>query len=154
MQAFVPTSTQYNFSASYNQFIGLSRRSILAVLSSGGLLVNDYLYLNDLFRLGGLQSIRGFDEDEFFASQFVFGSIEWRYYLDNESYLLMFYDQAFLGYNLINSDFQDNPSGLGGGMQLSTDGGNFRILYGMGRRIGQGFSFDTFKIHFGYSALF
>ncbi len=150
----VPKSTQYRFTANYSHFLGLTNRSIIAFSGIGGILINDYLYLNDLFRLGGLKSIRGFDEDDFYASHYGIASVEWRYYIDDQSYFLLFYDQAFLAYDLISKSFNDNPSGLGGGLQISTEGGDFRILYGMGRRSNERFSIDTFKIHFGYSALF
>lgn len=152
--ATIPESTQYRIKSFLEWYSRISSRSVLYLASQNGVIFNDYLYLNDLFRLGGLKTIRGFNELEFFASKYALFNLEWRYYLDAQSYLLAFYDQSFLAYNILNGSFNDRPAGLGIGMQFITDQGNFKILYGLGRRNGDSFSFATSKIHFGYTAIF
>lgn len=150
----IPESTQYRFQAYLEWYKPIRPRSVLYIASQSGIIFNDYLYINDLFRLGGLSTIRGFNELEFFASEYTLFNVEWRYYLDTTSYLVAFYDQSFLSYDIINGTFEDKPAALGIGMQFTTDSGNFKILYGLGRRGGEPFSFDTSKIHFGYTAIF
>lgn len=150
----IPESTQYRLQATLEGYKRVSNRSVFYVASQNGLIFNDYLYLNDLFRLGGLQTIRGFNELEFFASKYALVNLEWRYYLDANSYLVAFYDQSFLSYEILSGDYSDNPAGLGAGMQFMTDRGNFKILYGLGKRDGESFSFTNSKIHFGYTAIF
>ena len=147
-------STQYDVEARIQYYLPTGKRSNLYFDVQGALLVNDYLYLNDLYRLGGLRSIRGFNEGEFFASQYLVGRVEWRFFLDKESYLLAFFDQGFLSYDIIGGQFSDQPAGLGVGMQMNGPGGIFQILYGLGKRNEEGFSFDSSKIHFGYTAIF
>lgn len=150
----IPESTQYRLRSTLESYFRISSRSVLYLASKNGAIFNDYLYLNDLFRLGGLKSIRGFNELEFFASKYAALNLEWRYYLDVQSYLLAFYDQSFLSYKILNGSFDDRPAGVGIGMQFATAQGNFKILYGLGRRNGESFSFATSKIHFGYTAIF
>jgi len=150
----VPESTQYRLQATLEWYKKVSPRSVIYATSQNGVIFNDYLYLNDLFRLGGLNSIRGFNELEFFASKHAILNLEWRYYLDPTSYLVAFYDQSFLSYDIISGSYLDRPAGIGAGMQFATDRGNFKILYGLGKRDGESFSFATSKIHFGYTAIF
>lgn len=150
----IPESTQYRLQAELEWYKRISNRSVIYFASQNGLIFNDYLYLNDLFRLGGLQTIRGFNELEFFASKYALVNLEWRYYLDASSYLVAFYDQSFLSYEILNGDYSDRPAGLGAGMQFMTERGNFKILYGLGKRDGESFSFANSKIHFGYTAIF
>ncbi|SMD35414.1 Surface antigen [Reichenbachiella faecimaris] len=150
----IPESTQYRLRATLEYYKKISARSVLYLASKNGVIFNDYLYLNDLFRLGGLKTIRGFNELEFFASRYALINLEWRYYVDTNSYLVAFYDQSFLSYEILSGSFSDQPSGLGAGMQFNTDQGNFKILYGLGKRDGASFSFASSKIHFGYTAIF
>lgn len=150
-----PNSTQYNFTANFRFYKRVSAKSVFHFELSGGLLRNDNLFINDLYRLGGLQSIRGFNEGQFFAEQFALSRIEWRILLDEQSFLLAFYDQSFMGYDISNTtSYSDRPAGIGVGMQMATKGGNFQILYGLGKTEEESFSFDSSKIHFGYRALF
>ncbi|MEP2026752.1 MAG: ShlB/FhaC/HecB family hemolysin secretion/activation protein [Reichenbachiella sp.] len=150
----IPESTQYRLRATIDWYKKFSTRSVLYVSSQNGLIFNDYLYLNDLFRLGGLKTIRGFNELEFFASKYALINLEWRYYIEASSYLVAFYDQSIMSYEILGGSHSDRPSGLGAGMQFNTDRGNFKILYGLGKRDGESFSFATSKIHFGYTAIF
>ena len=150
----VPRSSQYKVQVNLSNYQPLNSRTVLVMGLSAGWLDNQYLYINDLFRLGGLRSIRGFNEGEFFASKFAVSNLEWRLYFEEQSFLVLFVDQAMMSYNLPSVQFIDYPSSIGGGLEISTDGGNFRILYGMGRREEERFSLSQFKIHFGYSALF
>ena len=150
----IPESTQYRLQFTLKGYKRIFSRSVIYLASKNGLIFNDYLYLNDLFRLGGLRTVRGFNELEFFASKYALVNLEWRYYLEASSYLVAFYDQSFLAYDILSGDYSDNPAGIGAGMQFMTDRGNFKILYGLGKRDGESFSFANSKIHFGYTAIF
>jgi hypothetical protein len=43
---------------------------------------------------------------------------------------------------------------LGGGLQLFTRAGNFRLIYAVGAAPQQPFAFNRAKIHFGYVSVF
>lgn len=146
--------TQYDITTKGQVLKTVNSHLVFGLLAHGGKLINDQLFLNDLYRLGGLRSVRGFNEGEFFASSFVQSTFEMRWYLNQESYLLTFYDQAFLEEDRIGFRSFDRPSALGFGMRVSTKNGNILVLYGLGKRIGQSYSFDSSKIHFGYTSLF
>lgn len=147
-------STQYALSANLKMYKKVMKKSVLYLGVSGALIDNQTLYLNDLYRVGGLYSIRGFDEGNFYASTYLYSNIEWRFYTDETSNIFLFYDQAYLEYNIVGGEFKDSPSGIGMGMQFMTNSGVFQLIYGLGRRDNQAFSFSASKIHFGYTALF
>ncbi|MEQ6118552.1 BamA/TamA family outer membrane protein [Reichenbachiella sp. MALMAid0571] len=147
-------SDQYEFRADFANYMPLGKSSILFFKFSGGLLENQNLFLNDLFRLGGLKSIRGFNENFFYASKYGLVNLEWQLYLEASSYLFLFFDQALLEREIYSGAITDKPSGAGVGMKINSNGGQFSIIYGLGRSGNQGFSFDQSKIHFGYTAKF
>ena len=141
------SSTQYRINASLGSYYTVNSGSIIYAGFNTGLLQNSQgLFLNDLFRTGGLQSIRGFNENEFFASKYLVTNFEYRFLLEEASYFFMFFDQSYLGYDIANVSFRDHPSGIGAGFKLKTNGGIFNLVYGIGRRNGQRFSFNLSKI--------
>jgi len=120
----------------------------------GGKLINDQLFINDLFRVGGLQSLRGFNENFFFASEYAIAKAELRLYYESKSYLFLFYDQAYLYYNVRQSRLEDYPLGIGVGLSFSTKGGVLNLAYALGKSEEQPLSLSLSKFHFGYVANF
>jgi hemolysin activation/secretion protein len=114
---------------------------------------NENLFLNDLFRLGGLKSIRGFNENFFYARSYVYINIEQRLFFDQSSFLMIFVD----GGTLENPYFAktiDYPVSFGAGLNLETGSGIFRFIYGVGKSNLQPLEFSYSRIHFGYLARF
>ncbi|HSI75639.1 MAG TPA: BamA/TamA family outer membrane protein [Lunatimonas sp.] len=118
-----------------------------------GQTVNDNLLLNDLFRLGGLKSIRGFNENYFFASQYAYLTVEPRFYFDTSSYFLIFVDAAGIN-NQVTEVGRDLPFSFGGGFSMQTKGGIFNFVYALGRSETQPLGFNYSRIHFGYTGRF
>ncbi|WP_297336573.1 BamA/TamA family outer membrane protein [Algoriphagus sp.] len=121
--------------------------------SASGWIQNENLFLNDLFRAGGLSSIRGFNENFFFASAYSYFNLEQRLFFDQESYLLIFADAGILE-NPYFAGKIDQPFALGAGLNLDTGSGLFRFIYAVGKSAEQPFSLSFSKIHFGYLARF
>ncbi len=121
---------------------------------SGGLMINERLFLNDLYRLGGLNSIRGFNENFFYASRYLLGTLEFRMYFNSISSLFAFYDQSYVYYNLEDSQFNDTPFGIGLGMNIESGNGLFTLVYALGQTQEQPLDFRLSKIHFGYISAF
>ncbi len=145
------TTTQAGWEAVVKHFIKLNQHWVLAVRGHGGGIYNKRLFLNDLFRLGGLKSIRGFPENGFFASEYIYTVLEPRFYFDTDSYLFAFFDKAWLmSYTLETSEFNDRPSGLGAGISFVVKGGKFNLAWAVGRSDSQELDVRQSKIHFGY----
>lgn len=121
--------------------------------SASGWIQNQNLFLNDLFRAGGLRSIRGFNENYFFASAYSYLNLEQRLFFDRESYLLIFADAGILE-NPYFAEKIDKPFAVGAGLNLDTGTGLFRFIYAVGKSAEQPFSLSFSKIHFGYLARF
>jgi len=125
----------------------------LMTKASGGILVNENLLGNDLYRLGGLRSIRGFNENFFFANKYIYFTAEPRFYFDTYSYFMIFVDAGRIENNLqdIQTDF---PLATGLGFSLETSGGIFNFIYALGMSNSQDFVLNLSKIHFGYTGRF
>jgi outer membrane protein assembly factor BamA len=155
LASFPEKSFQGQMALSVNGYLPLGRYLVFTQGIQAGVIYNPKaLFLNDLQRIGGLQSIRGFNENFFFASQYAISRMEGRWYFEEDSYFLAFYDQGFLTYSLRNSSFSDHPAGLGGGIALMTAGGQLMLVYALGTSKTQPFGTNLSKIHFGYVARF
>jgi len=147
-------SVKFTIQGSAEYFNPLSSRIILRSKLQGGLIENQRLFLNELYRLGGLNSLRGFNENFFFASRYAMLNLEPRFYLDPNSYFFLFYDQAILYYELETTKFEDSPFGIGAGVSFTTNAGIFNLAYGLGNSKLQQFEFSNSKIHIGYISRF
>lgn len=120
---------------------------------AGGHIGNKNLFLNELFRLGGLKSIRGFYETFFFAQTYSYLNMEHRLYLDSRSYLMVFSDAGVLR-NPFASPELDRPFSIGTGINLDTGQGLFSFVLALGKSNTQPMSFTYSRVHFGYLARF
>ncbi len=148
-------SNQFSWEAELLGFIPLSKHWVIAGKWKGGGVYNSRLFFNDLFRLGGIKSLRGFSENTFFADNFAYSTIEPRFFFETGSYLFVFYDQAWwLKYSLENNSFEDRPSGFGAGISLTTKAGIFNFVWAVGNSKIQKIGLGQSKIHFGYISRF
>lgn len=147
----IPVSgPQYRASAVFNYYVPLRGRLVFAHGLEGGLLSDNQLFLNDSYRLGGLASLRGFREKNFFVSDFALSRLELRYLSGNETYLFMFYDQAWMAQRVGNLHVFDWPLGVGAGLSLGTNSGTFNFVYALGQSDNQPLGLASSQVHFGY----
>jgi outer membrane protein assembly factor BamA len=145
---------QTSVRAAAQQYYSLSSKSVLLLRIQAAHLANPYLFYNDLYRLGGLNSLRGFNENTFFASTYTVGTVEYHFFTDDTSYLLLCYDQAWLSAQTVQGKQQDTPLGLGAGISFSTRAGAFNLIYSMGKSANQEFGLTYSKIHLGFVSIF
>ncbi len=117
---------------------------------SARLVQNSELLTNELYRSGGLSSIRGFNEKFFFADRYISSRMEFRSFFEDRSYLYVLYDQLFYGRN----NFGENPFGIGIGFALATSSGQFSFVLAAGKSKSQKIDFSGIKAHFGYVSRF
>ncbi len=147
------STTQFSIWGSIEKHISIKPIWGMWVHSSFGLIDNENLLLNDLFRIGGLKSIRGFNENFFYARSFAYLNFEQRLFLGEGSYLLAFVDGGFVE-DPYADETRDYPFSLGAGLNLATGSGMFKFILGVGSANEQPFSFSYSRIHFGYVANF
>lgn len=146
-------SPQYQFQSSFEKHFYIRPIWGMWIKGSGGLIQNDNLLLNDLFRLGGLKTIRGFNENYFYARSFGYLSLEQRLFFGENSFLMVFLDAGILE-NPYFAKAIDHPVSFGAGLNLETGSGLFRFIYGVGKSNQQPLQFSYSRIHFGYLARF
>jgi outer membrane protein assembly factor BamA len=147
------STIQYYLSAKVEKYFYGNQRLGLLTRLSGGLMENPNLFVNDLFRLGGLKTIRGFNENFFFANNYIYLNIEPRYYFDTYSYFMIFADMGRLE-NQVQNLKTDYPFSMGIGFSLETGSGIFNFIYALGGSNAQEFALNLSKIHFGYTGRF
>jgi outer membrane protein assembly factor BamA len=137
-------------------YIPVAGRACIKFGLNGGYIEDPSLLLNDLFRIGGLEILRGFNEQSIYVSQYAVGTVEFHYLLEQNSYLFVFYDQGWVRETLASSVqyFTDTPSGYGAGMDFQTKAGIFSLAYALGNGMGNPLNFSTGKITFGIVSYF
>lgn len=147
-------SWQYTLLGSLGQYHPMGKIFVLYHRLQGGIVGNQQLFTNDLWRIGGLQSLRGFNEKFFFAASYALSNLELRLLFDQQreehSYLFLFYDQAYIG----SETYSDYPLGIGAGISLVTQTGIFNLAYALGNAKVQPMDFSASKIHFGFISRF
>jgi outer membrane protein assembly factor BamA len=147
-------SAQITAEASADLFFPLAGRFVLVQGFRGGMFSGEKLLLNESFRLGGLRSLRGFDEESIFASSYGTGNIEIRFLPDRATNIFAFFNGGWYENNNVNSYSNDWPYGFGTGIQFLTKAGQFAFTYALGGQEGFTPSFRTAKIHFGITSSF
>lgn len=135
-------------------FIPLSKRSVFRLASNNGYVYNENLFVNELIRLGGLKSIRGFNEESILASFHSIESFEYRFILEQNSALFVFFDYAYYERNIPGNYFSDRPFGFGAGINFSTGAGIFSMNYALGSEQGNAILLRGSKVHFGFVSYF
>lgn len=147
---------QLNVSFDVQRFYKLSLKGILAGRVTGGKIYNNNnnLFYNDLFRIGGLKTLRGFNENHFYVSDYIIGLAEYRYMIDRSSYMFLFYNQGLLKNSLLKINELDWPLGFGAGISFNAGPGIFTFVYSLGQSFDQPLSLALSKIHFGLVSRF
>lgn len=76
--------------STFRGYIPVGSRQILAPKMSAMFLESPHYIITDLFRFGGAESIRGFREDQFRGRAVIWGELEGRYMLEQDSYIFLF----------------------------------------------------------------
>ncbi len=145
-------SVQYNARIDFEGFIPLLKRSTLKFGVKSGYLLNNTLFQNELFRIGGFKTLRGFDEESISSSGFSIFTFEYRFLLEQNSFFHVFFDGAYYE-NLsisFHGDRYDTPYGFGTGISFETKAGIFSLDYALGKQFSNPLLLKTGKIHFGF----
>jgi len=97
---------------------------------------------NELFRVGGANSIRGFNEQSIFTSKYTFFNTEYRYLTSSTSYLFSITD---LGSFLINKE-NNFLFGVGFGYRFASNNNIFKISYALGKNHREDFNVNKSKV--------
>lgn len=127
------------------------RNSIYGQISASVLNSDDYVE-NELFRFGGINSIRGFEENSLVANFFGVFNTEYRYKVSNSLYVNSIMDLAYYENRIL--DTKSKLLGLGFGFGVLTQAGLFKLNYSNGSSENQAIKLSNSKIHISLSATF
>ncbi|MEM9050530.1 MAG: hypothetical protein AAGC47_00630 [Bacteroidota bacterium] len=144
----------YNLNLNASTYVPIFKRSAIHFRVQGGLFLNANMFRNEIYRIGGLRTLRGFDEQAIFASGYSIGTIEYRFILEQNSNLFLFFDQAYYEDQSREDNLSDNPFGFGGGINFETGAGVFSLTYALGKQFDNNISIRGGKIHFGFISFF
>jgi outer membrane protein assembly factor BamA len=113
-----------------------------------------YLLGNEMYRLGGMNNIRGFDENSILADSYTSFTMEYRWLFDRFSNIFAFTDFMYYRKELKEGLTEDTPFGFGIGLNLQTAAGMFSISYALGTQQGNPIEFRAAKVHLGYVSRF
>lgn len=147
-EAIPVNSTQYGADIDIQKFFRIGRKATLLHHIQAGMIQSENLVLSDLYRIGGLKTLRGFNENNYYVSDFGIYTLEYRYFTDESSYVMLFANQGYIE-NKLNNNYTDWPIGFGTGVSFSTKAGIFQFIYALGGAKDQPISLNLSKIHFG-----
>lgn len=107
---------------------------------------SDNFVTNELYRFGGITSIRGFQENSIFANFVSTLNTEYRYIFNQTLYVHSVIDAAYFE-NRINNERLTLFS-FGAGAGIRTKAGVLRIIFANGKNENQNFDFNNTKLHF------
>lgn len=134
------------------QLISLSERNLFRIKNSAAAIFSDNTFFNELFRFGGIENMRGFDENSLNASLYNTLNIEYLYVLSKNLYIHTVTDFGYFEDNVNFSSNRLNSFGFGLGLQSKT--GIFRLIFANGNTPNQNFNFQNTKIHLSLRAFF
>lgn len=141
-------TTDIEFLGQY--FIPLKQRSTILLQNNTGYRDYDNYFGNDLYRLGGLFSVRGVDEQSILASKYSITSLEYRFLLGEESFFSVFSDGAWVTDERETINTTNFYTGLGTGIDLATQAGIFTLNLAVAQDKNTTFDFNRSRIHIGY----
>ncbi len=114
------------------------------------LMKNDSLKTNNLYRIGGIKTIRGFNEKSIYSKNYNYTNTEYRLYLNSESYMYLLYDAGFF-YEPDNQQYNNIfCQSIGAGLSVNTQAGILSIIFAVGKKGTDPFLINKGKIHIGY----
>lgn len=151
----IPLKTsQYQFEGAIAGYINLTKNHVLKLSSQFGSVFGNTIYKNELFRIGGLRTLRGFDEESIYTSTYVIPTLEYRFLFEKNSNIFLFAEGAWYENGNVAGYSNDTPMSVGAGINFETKAGIFNLSYALGKQYSNGFDLRIGKIHAGLTALF
>ncbi|MBQ0909576.1 hypothetical protein KBJ98_12750 [Flavobacterium sp. F-328] len=150
------TQKQLSASINWNYTITLTQKNNIILQSNSYLLKSKNILQNELYRFGGFNSLRGFNENSLQASIATVLQTEFRTNLNNQLYF-----HTILDYSLAKDESNSLPNtnttsrlGIGFGIGLQTKNGVLKLALANGVTLEDKFNFQNSIIHLSYNVKF
>jgi len=127
------------------------KNSIYINAKTSGIFSDDY-FTNELLRFGGINSIRGFEENSLTATLYGVVNSEYRYQVNPTIFIHSIFDIAYLKNDITSQS--ENLFGFGFGFGIITNAGLLKFNYANGKNEDQNFALSNSKIHLSLNANF
>jgi outer membrane protein assembly factor BamA len=145
---------QYSLQGDMDWFVPIYKLLVSRVQLKGGQILAPQLFASELFRIGGIRSLKGFDEQVIFASSYIILNTEIRYLIQRNAHILLFWNGAYYRNEIRTPIISDTPFGFGAGLNFETGNGLFSLFYAIGSEQNNPINFNRAKVHFGYTNYF
>lgn len=144
--------SQIKINGNLHYIFNLNYKNSIFLQNSTSILTSDSFLTNELFRFGGINSIRGFNENSIDASMFSVLNSEYRYQFNEGIYMHSIIDIAYFENQVLSIKEKLYSFGIGVGMQ--TKAGILKLNFANGKAESQEFNFSNTKIHLSLSSRF
>ncbi|MGY8933248.1 MAG: BamA/TamA family outer membrane protein [Flavobacteriales bacterium] len=148
----ITTESQLRASLLFYYIFNLNYKNSIYLKNNTKAVNSDSYLINELFRFGGINSIRGFNENSIDASFYSVLNSEYRYQFNQDIYIHSIIDFAYFE-NQITALKQKLYS-FGIGIGLQTSAGIIKFSIANGNAENQDFNFSNTKIHISISSKF
>ncbi len=135
-----------------SKILNLDEKNSFFIKANAKALFSDSYFVNELFRFGGINSIRGFEENSLLASHYGLINFEYRFRLNSSIYLHSITDAAYFENKV--TDAKEKLFGFGFGFGILTKAGLLKLNYANGKSENQNFKLSNSKIHLSLNAIF
>src|SRR5690606_12228274 len=146
------TEDQLRVETTINNIFNLNFKNSIFVQNITSVLFSDSYLVNELYRFGGINCIRGFNENSIDASLFSIINTEYRYQFNEGIYMHSIIDLGYFENETLS--IKQNLYSFGIGLGLSTKAGLFKFNIANGIAENQDFNFSNTKIHISISSRF
>ncbi len=142
------TSNKNTIQLEYQKLVRLSRKNYLAVVHRSS--YSTTAMLNDEDVLGGITSLKAFDENQFFVNNYGILTLEQRYLISNTIYSSINMQMSYLENN--NSHFNTLSFGLA--LNLKQENGLLTLAYNLGKTNNYAFKLANSKLNITFLTFF
>ncbi|MGK4567162.1 hypothetical protein [Flavobacterium sp. 3HN19-14] len=146
------SDNQYFLNFDIKHAIFISEKSSFNLRTQNYYLKSSHYIINELFRFGGINSIRGFNENSLQANAFASLLTEYRYKITPSLYAHTILDYGF--YDDKTSDSNGNLLGIGVGFGILTKNGLLNLIYANGSANRQQIKLSNSIVHISFKTNF
>lgn len=138
-------TSQSKFYLFAHYLLSLNSKNYLFFQNQSAYLNSENYYNNELFRIGGVNTIRGFNEESIFASTYSILNLEYRFKPNNSSYFYTITDFAYINDKITEQTTRIYSMGFG--YSFITKAGLLNLSYAIGKFGDQSFNLSDSKLH-------
>lgn len=147
---------RYKIKIQAAKYTPIGKHNTLKIGVQAGFMPTKNTFQNEVYRIGGTQLLRGFNEQSIYTTQYAISTFEYRYSISTNSFFSAFSDVGYVQYtnNETLTRKYDLPIAFGIGANIETKAGIFAISYALGKQLNAPFSVKNGKVHIGYISYF